>query len=130
MSPYKNEYELHASNVRSQYAYLFSTVAEIYKFHYLNKKVSSRFEDIKRVSEEMHNDEKLSTYLYESLQEVFKLYPTLLPAEVKRRFKENGTNEWERINKIGELLMIIQADLSLELHDLIINDREEFLRKL
>ena len=129
MSPYQNIAEITASTIRSQYAYIFNTVVEIYKFYHVGAKVSARFEDVKTIVEEMYKEETLSTYLYESLKEIFEKYPILRPDNLKKSYLNDSKKTQETLNRLEELVLTIQADISLELHDIIEEDKELYLRR-
>lgn len=63
--------------LRSKFSFLFGCIAELYRFHYGEKR-STKFDDIKSAVEEMKKDEKISEYLSVNLESVFSKYPWAL----------------------------------------------------
>ena len=125
MSP--NEYYDHgASELRTKYAYLFSTIVEIYKYYHQEEKPATRFEIVVELTKKLYEEERIDDYIFESLQLVYKEYPTLLPGEVQKGYEEDREKELNHLNKLYELLSITQRDLSLRLHDIIQEDVENF----
>ena len=118
-----------AGEIRTKYAYLFSTIAELYRCYHLNAKPDTRFESIKGLAKELFDEGNLSEYLYESLQETFRLYPTLLPGVVQQAYETNEKQETEHLNRLYALLSIAEADLSQQLHDVIVEDSEHYLKQ-
>ena len=94
MSP--NTIEVSAGEVRSKFAFLFGSIAELYRFYY-GKKPSTKFEDIKVAVEKLKADDNLSDYLSENLAEAFLLYPTLLPGVVAQNYRNDETKEKRKI---------------------------------
>lgn len=130
MSPYENERDLAGSTLRSKYAFIFNTVVEIYKFYHIKAKVSSQFEKVKELTETLYKEERLSDYLYESLKVLFKLYPTLIPVELAKMYKNDVKNTLKKLEEIDELLLIAIGDLSQELSDIIKEDKDAYLRSM
>lgn len=130
MSPYENERDLAGSTLRSKYAFIFNTVVEIYKFYHIKAKVSCKFDKVQEITETLHKEEKLSDYLYESLKVLFKLYPTLIPAELAKMYKKDTKNAVKKLEEIDELLLIAIGDLSQELSDIIKEDKDAYLRSV
>ena len=118
-----------AGEIRTKYAYLFSTIVELYRYYHLNAKPNTRFESVKELAKELFEEGCLSEYLYESIQEAFRLYPTLLPGVVQQELERDEAKETEHLNKLYALLSITQADLSQQLHDVIVEDREHYLKQ-
>ena len=128
MSPYEKPY-YSASELRTKYAYVFSTIAEIYKYYHRGEKVGMRFEEVVKLVNQLKEEERLTEYLYESLEDLFKQYPTLLPGEVQKGYETNESKETEHLNRLGGLLSLVQSDLSLELHDLLKEEKERYVKK-
>ena len=128
MSPYERP-DYSASELRTKYAYVFSTIAEIYKYYHREEKVGTRFEEVVKLVNQLKEEERLTEYLYESLEDLFKLYPTLLPGEVQKGYETNESKEIEHLNRLGGLLSFVQSDLSLELHDLLKEEKERYVKK-
>ena len=128
MSPYKRP-DYSASELRTKYAYTFSTIAEIYKYYHHEEKVGTRFEEIVKLVDQLNKEERLSEYLYESLKDLFEQYPTLLPGVVQKGYETNENKEIEHLNRLGGLLSLVQSDLSLELHELLKEEKERYVKK-
>lgn len=114
MSP---EIEISAGEARSKFAYLFGSIAELYRFYY-GTKISSKFDDIQKGIDKLNKDEKLGDYLKENLNQAFKLYPCLLPGVVAENFKKDAQKEQEELNKIGQFLDILIGDVCGEINDI------------
>lgn len=125
MSPYEN-YDHGASELRTHYAYLFDVVVRIYKLYHQNEKVAARYEKVVELTQKLYDEEVFDDYIYESLQNVYRQYPTLLPGVVQEGYKKNRDKEIEHLNKLYELLSMMQIDLSQLFHDILIEDRERF----
>ena len=125
MSPNEN-YDHGASELRTKYAYLFSTLVEIYKLYHQEEKPATRFETVVELTQKLYEEEVIDDYIYESLQVVYKEYPTLLPGVVKEGYDKDREKELEHLNRLYGLLSITQRDLSLRLHDIIQEDVENF----
>ena len=130
MSPFETKFDHGAGELRTKYAYLFSTIAEIYRYYHQDSKPNTRFEDVKALAQKLFEEGCLSEYLYESLQQVFNLYPTLLPGVVQQGYEKDRKKEVEHLNRLNDLLSITQSDLSQELHDVIIEDNKRFKRRI
>ena len=105
-----------ASTVRSKYARVFECAVELYNIR-TNERVSTKFEDVVKITEEMYENKCLSDYLYENLKEIFKLYPTMLPGKVASGYKENPIEEEKRLNQLDDLLSLLIRDLNNEIAD-------------
>jgi len=125
MSPYEN-HDHGASELRTNYAYLFDVVVRIYKLYHQNEKVATRFETVVELTQKLFDEGVFDEYIYESLKSVYKEYPTLLPGVVQKGYETNRENEIEHLNKLYELLSITQSDLSQTFHDILVEDRERF----
>ena len=125
MSPNEN-YDHGASELRTKYAYLFSTLVEIYKLYHQEEKPASRFETVVELTQKLYEEEIFDDYIFESLTAVYKLYPTLLPGVVQKGYEDNREKEIEHLNKLYELLSMIQSDLSQLYHDIWVEDCERF----
>lgn len=125
MSPLEN-YDHGASELRTKFAYLFDTVVEIYRLYHQNEKVATRYEKVVELTQKLYQEEIFDDYIFESLQAVYKQYPTLLPGVVQKGYEENREKEIEHLNKLYELLSITQSDLSQLFHDILVEDRERF----
>lgn len=125
MSPYEN-HDHGASELRTNYAYLFDVVVRIYKLYHQNEKVATRFETVVELTQKLYKEEIFDDYIFESLTAVYKLYPTLLPGVVQKGYEDNREKEIEHLNKLYELLSITQSDLSQLYHDIWVEDRESF----
>ena len=121
MSPYEQNFRASPSSLRTKYAYLFDTIIQLYRFSFASpdEKVSKRADDIWPIIEKMHESKALNDYLYSSLEEVFRLYPSLLPGVVSKAFEEDEEKERAHLDRLDKLLSIVQGDLSSELSDLI-----------
>ena len=106
-----------ASHIRTKYARVFECVAQLYRLN-TNEKVSNKFEDISKVTEEMYESKMLSDYLYENLKQVYSLYPLLLPGNVVSGYKENHVEEERKLNQIDDLLGLLIRDLNEEISDI------------
>ena len=125
MSPYEN-YDHGAGELRTKYAYIFETVVEIYKLYHQDEKVATRYEKVVELTQKLYDEGVFDDYIYESLQGVYKQYPTLLPGVVQEGYKNNREKEIEHLNKLYELLSMMQSDLSQLFHDILVEDRERF----
>ena len=124
MSPYEHDHG--AGELRTKYAYLFDTVVEIYRLYHQNEKVATRYERVVELTQKLYQEEIFDDYIFESLQAVYKQYPTLLPGVVQKGYEENREKEIEHLNKLYELLSMTQSDLSQLFHDILVEDRERF----
>ena len=128
MSPYEN-YDHGASELRTHYAYLFDVVVRIYKLYHQNEKVATRYETVVELTLKLYDEEIFDDYIFESLKAVYKLYPTLLPGVVQKGYEENREKEIKHLNKLYELLLITQRDLSEVLYDILKEDQERFKKE-
>ena len=116
MSP--NELEIaSASEVRSKYAFLFECVIQLYDFS-LNKKSSKKYEEVRKVTEELYKTGIINDYIYENLKQLYALYPTMTPGKVAEGYKKDRKKEEDRLIKLSGYLSIIIGDLCGEIKEL------------
>lgn len=113
MSP---EIDISVSGTRSKFAFLFSSIAELYRFYY-ETKPSCKFEDIKISVNKLIEDGYLDDYFQANLERAFNLYPTLLPGVVAANFKKDENKELERLTKLNKFLDILIGDICGEIND-------------
>ena len=106
-----------ASEVRSRYAFVFECVIQLYDFRF-SKKPSKRFEEVVKATEELHDVEALSDYLYENLKVLYELYPSMMPGKVEEGYKKNRNAEEERLTRLDKLLGIVIGDLCGEIQEI------------
>ena len=106
-----------ASEVRSRYAFVFECVIQLYDFRF-SKKPSKRFEDVVKATEELHDVEALSEYLYENLKVLYDLYPSMMPGKVAEGYEKNRNAEEERLTCLDKLLGIVIGDLCGEIQEI------------
>ena len=106
-----------ASEVRSRYAFVFECVIQLYDFRF-SKKSSKRFEEVVKATEELHNVEALSEYLYENLKVLYDLYPSMMPGKVAEGYEKNRNAEEERLTRLDKLLGIVIGDLCGEIQEI------------
>lgn len=129
MSPYnynddafwrEREKETIVTDVRHNFAFVFQQVVIIHRFYYTDSNLSTKAEEVMEVAKKMFEKEQLSEYLYENLLSAYKQYPTMLIGNLKDEEKTIGwEKQFERLKKLKEFLIILNGDLSEELHDLI-----------
>lgn len=129
MSPYdynddafwrEREKETIVTDVRHNFAFVFQQVVMIHRFYYTDSNLSTKAEEVMEVAKNMFEKEQLSEYLYENLLSAYKQYPTMLIGNLKDEEKTIGwEKQFERLKKLKEFLIILNGDLSEELHDLI-----------
>ena len=129
MSPYdynddafwrEREKETIVTDVRHNFAFVFQQVVMIHRFYYTDSNLSTKAEEVMEVAKKMFEKEQLSEYLYENLLSAYKQYPTMLIGNLKDEEKTIGwEKQFERLKKLKEFLIILNGDLSEELHDLI-----------
>jgi len=75
------------------------------------------------VESRMHvlkKEEKISDYLYENFFSVMKQYKTMLPGELAKEKETVGVDkQYERLDKLNQLLNIYIGDLSEEIGDVV-----------
>lgn len=98
-----------AADVRSRYAALFQAIAELAWVRY-GERPSTKFEEIKKVSQKLTDDGYLNEYLTENLGRLFSLYPELLPGK-------RHDQKW--LDDLYAMLSLIISDLAEEVKELI-----------
>ena len=98
-----------AADVRPRYAALFQAIAELAWVRY-GERPSTKFEEVKKVSQELTDDGYLSEYLTENLGRLFSLYPELLPGK-------SHDQKW--LDDLYAMLSLIVSDLAEEVKELI-----------
>ncbi|MBR0294360.1 MAG: hypothetical protein IJQ67_00385 [Bacilli bacterium] len=106
-----------ASEVRSRYAFVFECVIQLYDFRF-SKKPSKKFEEVVNATEELHDVEALSEYLYENLKVLYELYPSMMPGKVAEGYEKNRKSEEERLTRLDKLLGIVIGDLCGEIQEI------------
>jgi len=96
------------AQLRSNFAYLFGTVAEICELRY-GEKPSTKFEEIEIKTVKLASDGFLSDYLVSNLSALYKLNPELLPGK-------KHTQQW--LKNLSSLLHIVIGDLCAEIKEL------------
>ena len=112
-----------AKSVRSRYAYLFDSVAELCRARY-GEKPSTKFDDIRAATERLRGDDYLNDYLYSNLKALYDLYPTMLPVN----------QDQDKLDRLFELLGIVIGDVCAEvsevMEEIAEHDREILIKKL
>lgn len=104
------------SSIRAKYAYVFELIAQLYLLE-TNEKVSNKFENIVKITEEMYESKALSDYLYEILKQVYDLYPVLLSENFVSGYKEKTVEEERKLKQIDDILGLLIRDLNDEIRD-------------
>ena len=121
------------SSMRSKYAYLFDSLAELFRFHY-GEKPSTKFSDIPLIVGKMEEDGFVDQYLSENLSLLFNNYPTLLPSNLESALKKNQDAEYARLKNLDALLDIIIGDVCNLIFDLVNqakeHDKEQLFKSL
>ena len=130
MSP---DIDFSVGETRSKFAFLFNSIAELYRFYY-GKKLSSKFEDVKKMKETLLADGHLDDYLQSNLENAFAMYPTLLPGVVAQNFRKDAKKEQARIGNLSAFLDILIGDVCGEINDKVDemkeHDKESVMRWL
>ena len=111
-----SNFPVSASIIRTKYAQVFKCVVQLYRLREPGER-STKFEDVVKLTEEMHQEGLLSDYLYENLNEAYNLYQTLLPGKVAAGYKKNHLEEENKLSKIEQLLDMLIKDLNEEIAD-------------
>ena len=59
------ERETIVTDIRSSYSFIFNQLVQIYKFHHQDEKLSTKAEEVADAVETLHNEGKITDYLYE-----------------------------------------------------------------
>ena len=116
----KEKLPISPSDIRSKYARVFEAIDEYYNLLYRVRR-GKRFEEAQETVRILKDENRLSDYIYESLQKVFELYPTMLPGKVAQNLNEDFDKEEKREDQLDDLLNIMIKDLD----DLIADKAEE-----
>ena len=116
----QREKEIIVQDIRHNYAFIFSQVVQLYKFYHPNEKgLTTKAEDVESRVNILYKEEKFSDYLYENFCSIMKQYPTMLPGNLAKERAVNPDKQFERLNKLKQLLNIYIGDLAEELGDVI-----------
>ncbi len=130
MSPKKDP---SAAPVRSKYAYLFSSVAELF-FVTNGVRPDTNFDSIRLSTDEMYKDGQIDDYIMSNLAYAFEQYPTMHPSNVYKAYAKDAQAEKERHQKLAQLLDVIIADICELIADKIKErndyESESFLKSL
>lgn len=108
------------TDIRSSYSFIFNQLVQIYKTHHQDEKLSTKAEEVADAVETLHNEVKITDYLYENFKSCYSQYPTMLVGNlVKEKEQVGADKQYERLKKLKGLL----KHLSEEINDLI---EEEF----
>ena len=122
-----------AGSIRSKYAYLFSSIAEL-DFLLSGKKPGTKFEEIEAVVASLYDSSQIDEYLHSNLLRLFELYPSLLPGVVSEALKTDFEAENKRLRQLDATLDIIIGDICGLIHDLTTemreHDRETLIQSL
>ena len=116
----KEKLPVNAADIRTKYALVFKLIDEYHNLIY-RERLGDRFDDAKKTTEILKENNRISDYIYESLQKLFELYPTMLPGKVAQNLSENSDKEERRQDQLDDLLNIMINDLN----DLIADKAEE-----
>ena len=110
------EYPVSVSEVRSKYATVFKCVSELYNLVY-REELDVKFEVVSKATKRLFEDKRISEYIFESLKNLYDLYPELLPGRVAKAFEEDEDKEQNRLEEIDKLLSLMINDLNAEIAD-------------
>ncbi len=114
------EKEVIVQDIRHNYAFIFSQVVQLFKFYHPKEKgLTTKAEDVESRAKTLYEERKLSDYLYENFQSIMKQYPSMLPGNLAKERAVDKDKQFERLNKLKQLLNIYIGDLSEELSDVI-----------
>ena len=111
------EYPVSVSDVRSKYATVFKCVAELHNLVY-REELDVKFEIVSKATKRLYEDKHISEYIFESLKNLYDLYPELLPGRVVKAFEEDEDKEQNKLEEIDKLLSIMINDLNAEIADM------------
>lgn len=116
----QREKEVIVTDIRHNYAFIFSQVVQLYKFYHPKEKgLTTKAEDVESRINILYKEEKFSEYLYENFCSIMKQYPTMLPGNLAKERAVNPDKQFERLSKLKQLLNIYIGDLAEELGDVI-----------
>ena len=72
------ERETIVTDIRSSYSFIFNQLVQIYKIHHQDEKLSTKAEEVADAVETLHNEGKITDYLYENFKSCYSQYPTML----------------------------------------------------
>ena len=108
------------TDIRSSYSFIFNQLVQICKTHHQDEKLSTKAEEVADAVEILHNEGKITDYLYENFKSCYSQYPTMLVGNlVKEKEQVGADKQYERLKKLKGLF----KHLSEEINDLI---EEEF----
>ena len=114
------ERETIVTDIRSSCSFIFNRLVKIYKTHHQDEKLSTKAEEVADAVETLHNEVKITDYLYENFKSCYSQYPTKLVGNLVKEKAQVGTDkQYERLKKLKGLL----KHPSEEINDLI---EEEF----
>ena len=114
------EKEVIVQDIRHNYAFIFSQVVQLFKFYHPKEKgLTTKAEDVESRAKTLYKEGKFSDYLYENFQSIMKQYPSMLPGNLAKERAVDKDKQFERLNKLKQLLNIYIGDLSEELSDVI-----------
>ncbi len=114
------ERETTVTDIRSSYSFIFNQLVQIYKIYHQDEKLSAKAEEVADAVETLHNEGKLTDYLYENFKSCYSQYPTMLVSNLLKEKEQVGADkQYERLKKLKGLLKLYIGDLSEELHELI-----------
>lgn len=116
-----------ASSVRSKYAFLYSCIAELYRFRY-GKKTSTKVEEIKQAVNVLKNDNYISDYISENLANLFEQYKTLVPGNSERLMQIDRSAEIKRLCCLSSLVDDQIKEVCAEISQVIDDDREHYMK--
>ena len=124
-------------DIRHNYGFVFSQITQLFSFYYpeQNKKLSKKAEDIETRIQILYKDKYISEYLYSNFFTLYEQYSTLLPNYlIKEKETAGKKNQFERLKKLKNLLMIYIGELSEEISDVIDKqmeyDKKQFFKEI
>ena len=110
------DYPVFAGEVRSSYAVMFQHVVELYNLIY-SERPDIKFEEVVEATKKLYEDMYISEYIYESLKNLYALYPELLPARVAQGYRVDESKEQVKLQDIKNLVNIMIKELNDEIND-------------
>ena len=124
-------------DIRHNYGFVFSQITQLFSLYYpeQNKKLSKKAEDIETRIQILYKDKYISEYLYSNFFTLYEQYSTLLPNYlIKEKETAGKKNQFERLKKLKNLLMIYIGELSEEISDVIDKqmeyDKKQFFKEI